>query len=150
VFENQTEKQFVFTIVDQPDRQAGAGGLSGNKGSPRRFQTRRRGKHSETATRPKPAYKWITASHQNTKELRTPPEFAGPKPLPRLIMVCAWCKGTQNAEGFWRHAEKAPQTDAGPPVSHGICPECAEKSYNEYRLATFAAGSHLASSPRVA
>ena len=71
--------------------------------------------------------------------------FAASKLLPRLITVCAWCKGTQNADGFWRRAENDPQTDAETAVSHGICPECAEKSYNEYRLATFAASAHLAS-----
>ena len=72
-------------------------------------------------------------------------KFATPKLLPRLITVCAWCKGTQNADGFWRHAQNDPQTDAETAVSHGICPECAEISYNEYRLATLVAGVHLAS-----
>jgi hypothetical protein len=62
-------------------------------------------------------------------------EFSTPKSLRRLITVCAWCKGIQNAEGFWRHAENAPQPDSGSKVSHGICPECAERSYHEFRLA---------------
>ena len=55
----------------------------------------------------------------------------------RLITICAWCKSTQNADGFSRHTKNDPQTDAETAVSHGICLECAEKSYNEYRLATF-------------
>ena len=97
------------------NRQTSAGRLNRNEVDSEGFQTRRR------------------------------PEFAAPKLLPRLITVCAWCKGTQNADGFWRHAENDPQTDAETAVSHGICPECAEKSYNEYRLATFAASAHLAS-----
>lgn len=70
--------------------------------------------------------------------------------LPRLITVCAWCKGTQNADGAWRHAEYDPQIDTETAVSHGICPECAERTYSDYRLATFRANSHLASSPRAA
>jgi hypothetical protein len=72
-------------------------------------------------------------------------KFAAPKLLPRLITICAWCKGTQNVDGFWRHAENDLQTDTETAVSHGICPECAEKAYREYRLATFAASAHLAS-----
>jgi hypothetical protein len=117
----QAEKHFVFTVADQLDRQAPAGRLNRNE---------------------------VDSRGSKPVEFGTPPvvsEFAGPKLLPRLITVCAWCKGTQNAHGFWRHAENDPQTDAETAVSHGICPECAEKSYNEYRLATFAASAHLAS-----
>jgi hypothetical protein len=116
----QTEKHFVFTVTDQ---------------------THRRRKRSEAGMR------LIIASPRNTEEFGTAPvvsEFGAPKLLPRLITVCAWCKGTQNAEGFWWHAENDPQIDAESAVSHGICPECAEKSYNEYLLATFAANAHLA------
>ena len=115
----QTEKHLVFTVVDQPDRQAPAGRLNRSGEGSRGFQTRRRRKRSAAEMRLKPVY--------------------------NLTMVCAWCKGTQNAEGSWGHAENAPQTDVEIAVSHGICPECAEKSYNEYRLATFAANAHLAS-----
>jgi hypothetical protein len=138
----QTEKHFVFTVADQLDRQALAGRLNRNEVDFRGFQTRRRCKRSEAGMR------LITPSPRNTEELGTPPvvsEFAAPKLFPRLITVCAWCKGTQNADGFWRHAENDPQADAETAISHGICPECAEKSYNEYRLATFAASAHLAS-----
>jgi hypothetical protein len=59
-----------------------------------------------------------------------------PKLLRRLITVCAWCRGTRGTDGFWRHGENDPQTDAKASVSHGMCPECAEGSYNEYRLAS--------------
>ena len=138
----QAEKHFVFTVADQLDRQAPAGRLNRNEVDSRGSKTRRRRKRSEAGMR------LITTSPRNTEEFGTPPvvsEFAASKLLPRLITVCAWCKGTQNADGFWRHAENDPQTDAETAVSHGICPECAEKSYNEYRLATFAASAHLAS-----
>ena len=138
----QTEKHFVFTVADQLDRQAPAGRLSRNE------VDSRGSKPVGAASVQRPGMRLITTSPRNTEEFGTPPvvsEFASPKLLPRLITVCAWCKGTQNADGFWRHAENDPQTDAETAVSHGICPECAEKSYNEYRLATFAASAHLAS-----
>jgi hypothetical protein len=141
VIGKQAEKHFVFTVADQLDRQALAGRLNRNEvDSIEGFQTRRRRKRSEAGMR------LITTSPRNTEEFGTPPvvsEFAAPKLLPRLITVCAWCKGTQNADGSWRHTGNDPH--AGTAVSHGICPECAKKSYNEYRLATFAASAHLAS-----
>jgi hypothetical protein len=136
----QTQKHLGFT-VDQPDRPDPSGRLS-------RFHNSQRRKRAEAEMQLRPVHKWITTSPRNTEEFGTPPvvsEFADPKLLPRLITVCAWCKGTQNVDGFWRLAENDPQTDAETAVSHGICPECAEKSYNEYRLATFAASAHLAS-----
>jgi hypothetical protein len=144
----QTEKHLGFTVVDHPDRQDPAGRLSRNEEGSRGFQTRRRRKRSEAEMQLKAVYKWITTWPRNTEEFGTLPvvsEFADPKLLPRLITVCAWCNGTQKVDGFWRHAENDPQTDAEVAVSHGICPECAEKSYNEYRLGTFAANAHLAS-----
>jgi hypothetical protein len=105
------------------------------------------GKRSETGMRLKSVYKWSTMSPRNTKggSPLVVSDFAAPKLLPRLTTVCAWCKVTQTADGFWRHAENHPQTDTDTAVSHGICPECAEKSYNEYLLATFAENVHLAS-----
>ena len=135
----QTEEHFVFTVADQLERQAPAGRLNRNEGdSIEGFQTRRRRKRSEAGMR------LIATSPRNTEEFGTPPvvsEFVAPKLLPRLITVCAWCKGTQNADGFWRNTGNDPHAETA--VSHGICPECAEKSYNEYRLATFAASARL-------
>ena len=153
MFEKQTEKQFVNKVVDQSARQAPSGRLSRNDDGSKGFHTRRRREDSEPVARLKSACTRITIAPRHTQGVGTSPvisEFADPKPLRRLITVCAWCKGAQNVDGFWRHAENAPQTDAQSKVSHGICPECAEKSYNEFRLATFAASSHLASAPTAA
>jgi hypothetical protein len=138
---NQIEKHSEFMVVDQPDRQPPAGRLSRNEESSRRFQTHGRRKRPEAEMQLKPGYKWITTSPRNTEEFGSPPfvsEFADPKLLRRLITVCAWCNGTQNVDHSWRHAENDSQTDAQTAVTHGICPECAEKSYNEYRLAVLA------------
>jgi len=149
----QTEKHSIFTAVDQPDRQAPAGRISRNEKGSTGFQTRRRPKRSEADMWLKPVYKWIPAPPQSTKKFGTNPvvsEFAHSKPLPRLIMVCAWCERTQNAEGSWRHAENAPQTDTESAISHGICPECAENSYNEYRLAILSANLSPGFSTRAA
>jgi hypothetical protein len=67
----------------------------------------------------------VAGSHTRRRGNHSPSEFSTTKRRPRLITVCAWCKGAQKAEGFWRHAKVNPQTDAAIAVSHGICPQCA-------------------------
>jgi hypothetical protein len=134
----QTEKHLGFTVVDQPDRQVSAGGLSQNDLSA--SQPRQRRRRSEARKPLKAVSKWITIAPRTIEEFGTHPVFSEfTKPRRRLTTVCAWCKGTKNAKGSWSHAEHGPKTDAASRVSHGICPECAEKSYNELRLAAFAA-----------
>jgi hypothetical protein len=90
----------------------------------------------------------ITPYRKTIDKAKSPgvaPEFYGPTPPPRLITVCAWCNRVRNNEGFWQQATNAPQVDGKGVFSHGICPECAEKSYNDYRLATLASSAPLPS-----
>jgi len=67
---------------------------------------------------------------------RTASPFHKLKSLRRLTMVCAWCNKILDSEGLWQRAETGLQADRQTEVSHGICPGCAEKSYNAYRMAT--------------
>ena len=55
------------------------------------------------------------------------------KILRRLIIVCAWCNRIRDSEGVWRQPQVDLQADAKATLSHGICPPCAEQSYNAYR-----------------
>jgi hypothetical protein len=55
------------------------------------------------------------------------------KPFRRFITICAWCNKLIDSEGRWQQPVTAFQADRGAKVSHGICPECAEKSYNAYQ-----------------
>ena len=50
-----------------------------------------------------------------------------------LITVCAWCKKTRNSEGVWRRPQADGQAYTNADFTHGICPACAEQSYNAYR-----------------
>jgi hypothetical protein len=58
-----------------------------------------------------------------------------------LQTVCAWCNRIQSAEGLWSRAKNSRHAGAEVKLSHGICPECAENSLDEYRRGTFAVGS---------
>jgi hypothetical protein len=70
-------------------------------------------------------------------------EFYEPKPLRRLITVCAWCNRVRNSKGIWHQIVNNPQVNGEGVFTHGICPECAEKSYSEYRLVTLASSAAL-------
>jgi hypothetical protein len=55
------------------------------------------------------------------------------KPSRRLVTVCAWCDRIRNKEGCWQpfltHLPGVLEVE----LSHGICAECAEQSYDAYR-----------------
>lgn len=51
----------------------------------------------------------------------------------RLITICAWCKKIQNSQGVWRRPQTSVQAHRKAEFSHGICPACAERTYNAYR-----------------
>lgn len=55
------------------------------------------------------------------------------KTLKGCIPICAWCKKIRNDEGCWDQLENyiSKHTDAS--FSHGLCPDCFEKSRNEIK-----------------
>jgi len=70
------------------------------------------------------------------KPFQEPPRdrrcFSQTKPLRHLTTVCAWCKKIRNREGLWQRSQTR-RTCATVKLSHGICPECADRTYNAYR-----------------
>ena len=50
------------------------------------------------------------------------------KMLQGLLPICAWCKRVRDDEGYWDQVEAYFHKYAGVDFSHGICPECLEKS----------------------
>ena len=54
------------------------------------------------------------------------------KALRRLVTICAWCNKTRDSEGLWHRPRVL--ISKGVRCSHGICPECADRSYNAYRF----------------
>jgi PAS domain S-box-containing protein len=47
--------------------------------------------------------------------------------LEGLLPVCAWCRKVRDDRGLWNDLEHYVVRQAGANLSHGICPECAER-----------------------
>jgi CheY-like chemotaxis protein len=54
------------------------------------------------------------------------------KTLKGLLPICASCKNILDNKGYWNKIEKYIHEHTDAQLSHGICPECAEKLYPEY------------------
>jgi len=54
--------------------------------------------------------------------------------LSGLIPICSHCKKIRNDGGYYEQLEKYIMDHSDAVFSHGICPECAEKIYQEYNL----------------
>jgi hypothetical protein len=52
------------------------------------------------------------------------------KTLKGFIPICANCKKIRDDKGYWNNLEKYISEHTDAKLSHGICPECAEKLYN--------------------
>jgi signal transduction histidine kinase len=64
----------------------------------------------------------ITECERNLKEIKT---------LRGLIPMCAWCRKVHNQKGYWEKVEKYIEEHTDASFSHGICPECMEKTEPE-------------------
>ncbi|MEW6219169.1 MAG: response regulator [Thermodesulfobacteriota bacterium] len=51
--------------------------------------------------------------------------------LEGLIPVCAWCRKVHTHKGYWERVERYVEEQTGASFSHGICPECLEKTHPE-------------------
>lgn len=52
------------------------------------------------------------------------------KTLKGLIPICAWCKKVRNDQGYWMRIEAYLQEHSDADFTHGACPECASKMFN--------------------
>lgn len=51
--------------------------------------------------------------------------------LRKLVPMCAWCKKIRNDQQYWESVEKYFDSQMNLDVTHGICPECAQKLREE-------------------
>ncbi len=51
--------------------------------------------------------------------------------LKGLLPVCAWCHKVRSDEGYWLSVDRYLREHTDVQVTHGICPECAEKQLAE-------------------
>lgn len=56
------------------------------------------------------------------------------KTLSGLLPICAGCKKIRDDKGYWNQIEQYLKEHSDVIMSHGICPECAEKYYPELNL----------------
>jgi hypothetical protein len=64
------------------------------------------------------------------------------KTLQGLLPICAWCKRIRDDKGYWDQIEAYFHKHTGADFTHGICPQCLEKTHAEWeqkRSATEAA-----------
>jgi GAF domain-containing protein len=50
------------------------------------------------------------------------------KVLQGLLPICAWCKRIRDDSGYWTKVETYLQDHTGADFTHGICPDCLEKT----------------------
>lgn len=55
------------------------------------------------------------------------------KSLRGLIPICSWCKKIRNDAGFWQNVEQYLQEHTEAQFTHGLCPECYDKTVQEFR-----------------
>ena len=56
------------------------------------------------------------------------------KTLQGLLPICAWCKRIRDDRGYWDQVEAYFHKSTGADFTHGICPECREKTQAEWQL----------------
>ena len=58
------------------------------------------------------------------------------KVLKGLIPLCAWCKKVRDDKGYWKKVERYIEEHSDASFTHGICPQCLQKTdpetYEEY------------------
>lgn len=47
--------------------------------------------------------------------------------IARMLSLCAWCKKVRSRSGLWQVIEDYLEEHFETPLSHGMCPDCAEK-----------------------
>jgi len=61
--------------------------------------------------------------------------LANVKRLSGLLPICASCKKIRDDSGYWKQIESYVREHSEAEFSHGLCPDCAEKQYAEFKLA---------------
>lgn len=66
---------------------------------------------------------------KSNKELQD--ALAKVKQLSEMLPICASCKKIRDDKGYWQHIEAYISEHTDTLFSHGICPECEKKAYEE-------------------
>ncbi|MDF1591136.1 MAG: hypothetical protein P1P89_06440 [Desulfobacterales bacterium] len=55
------------------------------------------------------------------------------KTLSGLIPICSSCKKVRDDKGFWQQVEIYVRDRSSADFTHGICPDCYEKLYPDFK-----------------
>ncbi len=53
------------------------------------------------------------------------------KKLSGLLPICAWCKKFRDDKGYWKSVEEYLSEQTKAEFTHGMCPECQNKYFEE-------------------
>lgn len=56
------------------------------------------------------------------------------KTLSGLLPICSYCKKVRDDKGYWKQIDAYIHENTEADISHGICPDCAEKYYPDMDL----------------
>lgn len=56
------------------------------------------------------------------------------KTLRGIIPICSSCKKIRNDKGYWENVDVYLRDHTEAEMSHGMCPDCMDKLYPEYRV----------------
>jgi hypothetical protein len=73
--------------------------------------------------------RYVTRLHETNNELKQ--ALSEVRQLRGLLPMCSYCKKIRDDANDWIVLEKYIQTHSDATVSHGMCPECAQKLYPE-------------------
>ncbi|MFC1538564.1 PAS domain S-box protein [Candidatus Latescibacterota bacterium] len=57
---------------------------------------------------------------------------SGIKMLSGLLPICSHCKKIRSSEGYWEQLEEYIRAHSDAKFTHGICPDCMKKLYQEF------------------
>lgn len=66
------------------------------------------------------------------------------KTLSGLLPICASCKKIRDDKGYWQQVETYIRQRSEADFTHGICPDCAERLYPEFKMKTRAVSAAAA------
>jgi PAS domain S-box-containing protein len=55
------------------------------------------------------------------------------KKLKGLLPICSYCKKIRDDKGYWQQVEVYVREHSGVDFTHGICPDCAEEYYSNFK-----------------
>ena len=56
--------------------------------------------------------------------------------LSGLLPICAGCKKIRNDQGYWQQVEGYIMEHSSARFTHGLCPDCIQKMYEEFQKQT--------------